>query len=382
MSDAVTGADPAAGTAERADPCDICRATEGFDPDLEVSLVGVFDARIHRCRRCGFRQVRPRVTPAELRRLYPQDYFDSGSPIGFRDYARQQQRNEREAWFLARRLRQRAERGRVLEVGCAFGFLLEALRRFSGWEVAGLDVSPFAAYFARRRYGLEVDCATLEAARFPDDHFDFVIQKDLLEHVTHPRDHLHETFRVLKPGGEVWLVTPNGDANLRPLERLAGELRSAGRPLLPMLDQGHLQFFQQEHLLRLFQDCGFECLHLHSVGIGRGLRALGVLPRKRGKRKTAPAGRPRGGGPPPAAADPAELERLYARVAAEVEQRHRGSRGSVAYYWFREAMRQIDSLPGDLPIGNDFDCLLRKPDVATIAVGEAPSLQAAASPAG
>lgn len=374
-------------TAAPDEPCDVCRESSGLRPDLEVSLAGVFDAGVHRCPRCGFRQIRPRVTRAELRHLYPQAYFDSAAEIGFRDYARQQQRNEREAWFLARRLRGRGTHGRILEVGCALGFLLEALRRFTGWQVAGLDVSPFAAYFAHRRYGLDVQCGTLETARFPDDSFDFVIQKDLLEHVTHPRQHLQETYRILKPGGEVWLVTPNGDADLRPLERLARELRESGRGLLPMLDQGHLQFFRREHLTRLFSECGFESLRIDSVGVGRGLRALGLLPRKRSKLKAAPAGRPRGGagGSAAPAPDPAELERLYAQVSSEVEARRRAARSWVGYYWFRELMRQLDTLPGELPLGVDFDCVLRKPGVATIPVREVGPLvpvQTATSPAG
>lgn len=179
-------------------------------PIVTVSLSGVYDAEIHGCTQCGFRQVRPRVSDFELRQLYPDAYFDPGSTIGFQDYARQQQRSEREAYVLARRLGRSLDGGSALEVGCALGFFLDALRRYTALRVQGIDIAPFAAYFAHRPYGLEVEAVTLEEASFPDASFDLVIQKDILEHVRRPREHLQETFRILQPGGLVWLITPNG----------------------------------------------------------------------------------------------------------------------------------------------------------------------------
>jgi SAM-dependent methyltransferase len=350
------------------EPCDVCGATALW-PHLEVSLVGMLDAWVHACRACGFRQVRPRLTADELRRLYPGDYFDSSNiAVGFSDYARQQQRNERYAYFLARRLKRLGRSGRVLEVGCALGFLLEALRRYSGWEVEGLDVSAFAAAFGRRRYGLDLSAGTIEEAGLPDGRFDLLIQKDLLEHVTHPRRHLLETARVLKPGGRVWLVTPNGDANLRPLEVLARALEGSRPPRLPLLDQGHLQFFRRDHLLRLFAECGFEVESLRSIGVRRGLRALGWLPRKRRWMNSAEAGHTRGGVSgagrpgdsrrPVDTADGAGFEPLYSQVCREIDGRHQGWRSWPAYFHLRELARRLDTLPGSAPFGFDFEIWL------------------------
>ena len=134
---------------------------------LHVTLVGGLDTQVLRCELCGFRQIRPRLTPDEVGRLYPEAYFDSSTGFGFKDYSRQQQRLEREAYFLAVRLGRIAPRGRLLEVGCALGFLIEALQRFSGWEVSGIDLSPFAVEFARHRYGLNYSARRSRAPPFP-----------------------------------------------------------------------------------------------------------------------------------------------------------------------------------------------------------------------
>ncbi len=217
------------------EPCDICASSEMY-PVLEVSLIGKRRVQVHRCRSCGFRQIRPRLTADQIKALYPSDYFDAGSPVGYADYAREFQRRQREAYFLNRWLRRLGSEGRLLEVGCALGFLLTGLQR-SGWRVEGVDASAFAVHYASTRYGIDVACATLEEARFPDAAFDVVIQKDLLEHVADPRAHLEETRRVLRSDGWLRLVTPNGEANLRPLIAASG--MTGGRPL-PVLDQGRV----------------------------------------------------------------------------------------------------------------------------------------------
>jgi len=133
------------------EPCDICGTSGSMSPYLEVSLSRAIPAWVHRCGECGFRQVRPRLAREQLDALYPSEYFDSRSDMGFGDYAAQAQRNERAAYFLARDMKRLGAGGPVLEVGCALGFLIDPLRRFAEAEVYGVDVSSFAAYFARER---------------------------------------------------------------------------------------------------------------------------------------------------------------------------------------------------------------------------------------
>ena len=225
-----------------ADPCDVCGAAGRMTPLVEAGLPGVGPVRIHRCGGCGLRQVRPRLSPAALEALYDADYFDPAAAHGFAGYARQRQRYERDAFFLARELRRLAPAGRFLEVGSALGFLLAALAPGTRWEVEGVEVSAFGAWYARDRFGARVHAGTLEEAALPAEAFDYVLQKDLLEHVTHPRRHLEETRRIMRRGARLRVVTPNGEADVRPLQRAAAG-RDGGD--LPVLGQGHLSFFSR-----------------------------------------------------------------------------------------------------------------------------------------
>ena len=343
------------------DPCDVCGAAGDMRPLLEAALHGVGAVWIRQCAGCGFRQVRPRLPPAALDVLYGADYFDSAAAHGFAGYARQRQRYERDAFFLARELRRIAPEGRFLEVGSALGFLLAALAPITGWDVEGVEVSPFGAWYARDRFGAAVHRGTLEEAGLPADAFDYVLQKDLLEHVTHPRRHLEETRRIMRRGGRLRVVTPNGEADLRPLHR-ASAAREDDE--LPRLGQAHLSFFSRAQLLRLFDTAGFRVLRLRSIGIRRGLRALGVVPGWRSRAPVAqleaPAPRDR-----PAAAEgrgptPATWAEQAARIDAEIAARHRAVRSWPPYFHYRRLVKRLDALPGSLAIGQDFDLLVEK----------------------
>ena len=339
----------------------MCGLSDRFRPWLEVGLGGVYDRWVHRCESCGFRQIRPRLTSHELSVLYPEAYFDASADVGYGDYAREAQRRAREAYFLLDRVPP-TRPFRVLEVGCALGFLLAPLRD-AGLDVAGVDASPFAAYYASTRYGLDVVTGTLEDVAYPGASFDLVIQKDLLEHVSHPRRHLAETHRILRPGGALWLITPNGEANLRPLLSVAKTAGASGDGPLPLLDQGHLSFFGAGHLDTLFAACGFVCERSRGISVRRGLRALGRLPGQRRFARTVArvgASSPAGQGREPVGDPAGRFEPLAARIDAEIVRRQSRLREWAPYRHYRRLVKRLDAVPTGFGVGYDFEFWLRK----------------------
>ena len=138
---------------------------------------------------------------------------------------------------------------RLLDIGCGTGtFLLAARRR--GWEVSGVELSPYAAAVARRR-GLEVRVGALSEARYPERSFDVVTLLDLIEHLEDPRAELREVHRVLVPGGRVVVETPNWRSIYRCL------LRARWAALQPRV---HILYFEGPTLRRLLESGGFEIL--------------------------------------------------------------------------------------------------------------------------
>jgi SAM-dependent methyltransferase len=92
----------------------------------------------------------------------------------------------------------------LLDIGCGTGWLAE---HFPNWT--GLDGSPDAVQRGRER-GREIVLGNVEVELpFPDDRFDGVVMKDLLEHVDDPVALVREARRVLVPGGTVFASSPD-----------------------------------------------------------------------------------------------------------------------------------------------------------------------------
>lgn len=94
---------------------------------------------------------------------------------------------------------------RVLDLGCAGGFMAEALAE-RGAEVTGIDPAAKAieaarAHAAQTGHQIRYDVGVGEALPYEDAGFDAVVCVDVLEHVQDLAQVLAEVSRVLRPGG-------------------------------------------------------------------------------------------------------------------------------------------------------------------------------------
>lgn len=99
---------------------------------------------------------------------------------------------------------------RLLDVGCGEGEFLSVMRAL-GWSVTGIEPSEQAAEIARSR-GISVEQTTFARARLPDELFDAVTMRLVLEALAEPAAALATCRRVLRRGGILWLATPSLDA--------------------------------------------------------------------------------------------------------------------------------------------------------------------------
>jgi SAM-dependent methyltransferase len=93
---------------------------------------------------------------------------------------------------------------RLLDVGCGSGEFL-GLAREHGWTAAGIEVSRQGAALARRR-GLAV---YETPGALPADHFDAVTLWNVVDLFLQPLEQMRQIHRVVRPGGLVFLRTPN-----------------------------------------------------------------------------------------------------------------------------------------------------------------------------
>ncbi|HZD53068.1 MAG TPA: class I SAM-dependent methyltransferase [Woeseiaceae bacterium] len=124
---------------------------------------------------------------------------------------------------------------RALCAGCGVGFVPYILARHTAWTWIGGELNP--EYIGRHswvRRRVRISRLDLTAMPFSDDTFDVVICNHVIEHVPAWERLTQELHRVVRPGGLVYVATPNIyrpkvplHILLRSKKRLARETRIA-----------------------------------------------------------------------------------------------------------------------------------------------------------
>jgi SAM-dependent methyltransferase len=97
--------------------------------------------------------------------------------------------------------------GRLLDNGCGLGTWLDAFGRY-GQHRFGLEVEYDRAYQALSSAEGIVQ-ALGERLPFANDHFDFILSNEVIEHVNDDRLALTEMVRITRPGGRIIIFCPN-----------------------------------------------------------------------------------------------------------------------------------------------------------------------------
>lgn len=169
---------------------------------------------------------------------------------------------------------------RVLEFGCATGYMSEVLRSRKGCTVTGIEISPEAGELAKEHCDRVIvgDAEDLDYDELlGKERFDTVLFVDVLEHLKEPGSVLERVRPFLSRRGAVIASIPNIAHGSVRLALLAGEFRYRQ---LGLLDDTHLRFFTREAIRDLFEGEGFVISNwlTHRVDIDRTEVAVPELP--------------------------------------------------------------------------------------------------------
>ncbi|MBU3957244.1 class I SAM-dependent methyltransferase [Patescibacteria group bacterium] len=171
--------------------------------------------------------------------------------------------------------------GKILEVGCGYGFL-SFLMLSKGREVFAADI---VKGIAKKPLSKGVVFKKISKGKFPFENntFDCVISTDVIEHVLDESSLVEECWRVLKKEGEIIIATPN-------IYRLSFWMKTLvlKKPKFPSegnfdpifgTDQ-HLREYDKKTLLTLFEKNSWGNIKI--LGYGLGVRKLpsflGLIP--------------------------------------------------------------------------------------------------------
>jgi 2-polyprenyl-3-methyl-5-hydroxy-6-metoxy-1,4-benzoquinol methylase len=223
---------------------------------------------IVRCDGCSLLMRNPQPSDAELETIYGEGYFfgtstNAGEDRYEEEFARLKQATaagylDRVEHYLGWDADARRGR-RLLDLGSGLGDLLaEAMAR--EYDVAGIEYSGSSVARANARLGASVvRQGTIETAGPAEGSCDVCVLSDVIEHTRDPMRVLDHVWRVLKPGGAIFVATPSLDSwSARLLRERWMEFKAE-----------HLFFFDSATLESALVRAGFE-----HVRVVRGRKTL------------------------------------------------------------------------------------------------------------
>jgi SAM-dependent methyltransferase len=148
---------------------------------------------------------------------------------------------------------------RLIDVGGGVGYFAErALAR--GWDAVTLDVSERVTAVASERIGRE-RARTVLAEEEPGS-FDAATLWCVVAHTPEPAEVVAGAADALRPGGVLWLTTPNFTLQ----KRYAAARLRLGRPIDFARDD-HVGHFTPAAVARLLRDGGFTSVRFHFRGV-------------------------------------------------------------------------------------------------------------------
>jgi SAM-dependent methyltransferase len=240
--------------------CPFCRSATPARERFRKSGHGVF-----RCPECRSGFVFPRPAPGHLTAIYGDSYFQRGHKYGS-DPGLAENPNRPNELCRVGWVRQRVASGRLLDVGCGIGSFLAEVRA-AGFDVAGVELSAYAADRVRKGLQIPVLAPTLESLPAEGPRFDIITFWDVIEHVPDPEACIRRAHERLNPGGVILMTTGDFTA---PVARVLGR----SWPLLTPPE--HLSFFSPLGLSSLMERCGFRVDSVRHPGkrVSWGLLAL------------------------------------------------------------------------------------------------------------
>lgn len=184
--------------------CTVCGSSH-----VEIKFNLSPERQILCCLKCGVEFLFPQLSDDELNHLYSENYYKAWGIAGSKENESTKQMKIATFELRLDLISKYVTKGKVLDVGCATGYFLEAART-KGFVPYGVEFSEYSANIARKKFGEGyIFHGILEDCSFPEKMFDVIAMSDLIEHVRVPKQTLAKASSLLKDDGVIMIMTPD-----------------------------------------------------------------------------------------------------------------------------------------------------------------------------
>ena len=335
--------------------CYLC-SSGNLENKGKIGIINFKIVKIIHCLECGSYFADPMPGRDDIKKIYIDDYYYSEDPtVGFKDYLKGSSGHLRDGKYLGRKLLKIKNKGNFLDYGCGTGFFLLGIKLSSKWNVFGVEIPDMAVRFANKVLKILVKKGGRSRIDFKNSFFEYVYCNHVLEHMSNPAALLKEFYRVLKPGGRLFLGLPNG------LCDVSSVLRANKRGEIPHTGQPHLFFISPKILLKIMEEMGFEIKKAYTRKLKTGLQDLGVIPRKIFKKKKKY-------NPERSQADKKQVGKnketeinyeLYKNRVFDIINK-RNIKSSMAYACYKNIKKRMIKIPLSMPLGHCLEIIAVK----------------------
>jgi 2-polyprenyl-3-methyl-5-hydroxy-6-metoxy-1,4-benzoquinol methylase len=219
--------------------CISCLRSGDLDPLTEKTVQNNYRIRLVKCRHCGLVFLENPLPYEDMLRLCEGSW-------AFYDHPLKSDEDEISARVSIIEYSEQmavCESGRLLELGCAKGYLLAAARR-RGWDVWGIECNRRCADYGNQVLGVRIiQGDIMKALNTIHQPFDIIVLWHILEHIPCPRDLLLKLREKLCRQGVMALQVPD-------YEKLGDSI----------VGTYHVSYFTRESISNLMDECGMEIM--------------------------------------------------------------------------------------------------------------------------
>lgn len=205
---------------------------------------------LKKCKICGFVQADEHYYKSELSSIYGDNYYKEGD---YYDYELEKAALSKNFENRLKIITKYIDKGKLLEVGSAYGYFLEKAKNY--FDVEGVELTETAANDISNKLKLKVYNEPFENIKFSTE-YDVLVSLDTIEHIKYPSSFFKKAFDILKPGGFIFLET--GD-----IETLVPKFQKHKWRLIHPPE--HLSYFSKKTLVNYLELYGFEILESRYV---------------------------------------------------------------------------------------------------------------------